>query len=116
MLPSTSRTLEIVELSHVRDRERGGENAFAECTGAVTRLDVDYDVDPRQRLVSSLFDAVGGGVSLPDCRPGRDADHDVREVLAARATQPEPAQLDRRLERGDRLARGLLLRVRRWGP
>ena len=49
--PVDVEDLEIVELSHVRDGERGGENAFAECPGAVTRLDVDYDVDPRQRLV-----------------------------------------------------------------
>ena len=35
---------------------------------------------------------------LTDRRAGRDADDDVREVLAARTPEPEPAELDRRVE------------------
>ena len=54
---------------------------------------------------SAVLDRIGRRVALPDPGRGRDADHDVCELPAACLPHPQPAQLDRGPERGDRLAR-----------
>ena len=96
---------QVVDLAHVRDGERGGEDAFANPAVAAARLDVDDDVDPRERVVQRLLDAVGRRVALADRGSRRDADDDVGEVLPSRSPQPEPPELDGRIERRDRPAR-----------
>ena len=60
---------------------------------------------PGSALVERVLHAVGGSVPLADRRTRRDADDDVREVLAPGAPQTEPAKLDGRLESRDRLPR-----------
>ena len=81
---------QVVDLAHVRDGERRRESALADSAVASARLDVDDDVDSRERLVERVLDAVGGGVPLADRRTGRDADDDVGEVLSPGAPKPQP--------------------------
>ena len=100
--PVDLEDLEVVDLAHLRNGERGGEDALADRAGALARLDVNDDVDPRECVVQRLLDTIGGGVTLTDRRARRDADDDVGEVLSPRAAQPEPAELDRRVESRDR--------------
>ncbi len=107
---------QVVDLADVRDRERGGEHALADPAVGSPRLDVDDDVDPRERVVQRLLDAVGGGMPLADRGTGSDADDDVGEVLASRTPKPKPAKLDRRLERRDRLTRNPRVAPRASGP
>ena len=57
---------EVVDLAHVRDRERRREARVRGSHRRPTRLDVDDDVDPRKSVVQGLLDAVGGGVPLAD--------------------------------------------------
>ena len=45
---------EVVDLAHVRDRQRGGEHSLAQRPVAAARLDVDDDVDPGERLEQRL--------------------------------------------------------------
>ena len=72
---------QVVDLPHVRDRERRRENALANSAIASARLDVDDDVDSRERVVERLLDTIGGRVALADRGSRRDADDDVGEVL-----------------------------------
>ena len=74
---------QIVDLADMGDGESGGEHALAECRLLALRLDVNDDVDPRERSVQGLLDAIRGSVALADRRAGRDADDDIGEVLAA---------------------------------
>ena len=99
---------EVVDLPHVRDAERRRERTLANpCTDAA-RLHVHHHIRARKRILDRILDAVCGRVPLPHGSPRRDADHHVREVRATGAPDAEPAQLDRRVERGDRLACGAL--------
>ena len=95
---------EVVDLAHVRDRERRREHTLADRHRRPARLDVDDDVDPRQGVVQGALDAVGRGVALADGGAGGDADDDVREVLAARSAEAEPTQLHGWIEPRDRMA------------
>ena len=90
--------LEVVDLAHARDRERGGEHPLAESAGALARLDVDDDVDTREGALKRLLHAVGGRMTLPDRGARSDADDDVREVLSSGPSQSKPPELDRRDE------------------
>ena len=103
---------EVVDLAHVGDAERGRERPLADAPLIAAGLDVDDDVDVGQPLVQRRLHAIGGGVPLAHGGARRDPDHDIREVAAARLADPEPPQLDGRVETGDR-APGLVLRVER---
>ena len=72
---------QVVDLPHVRDRERRRENALANSAIASARLDVDDDVDSRESVEERLLHTIGGGVALADRGSRRDADDDVGEVL-----------------------------------
>ena len=111
--PVDIEDLEVVKLADLRHRQRGGEHTLAQRPGALARFDVDDDIDPGQRAVESLLDAVGSSMPLADRRAGRDSDHDIREVLSARTPEPEPAKLDGRIEAGDRLPRDPRVVLRR---
>ena len=74
---------QVVDLADMGDGERCSEDALAECRVRAARLDMDDDVDPRQRVVQGLLDAIRGRVALADRRARRDADDDVGEVLAS---------------------------------
>ena len=99
---------EVVDLPHLRDAERGRQHALAELGVRLARLDVDDDVGVGQRSRERVLDPVGGGMALPDGGARSDPDDDVGEVLAARLAHPEPPELDRRVERGDRRPRRVL--------
>ena len=57
---------EVVDLPHARHAQRRGVGALAQRRVALPRLDVDDDVDPRQRALERLLDPVGRRVSLAD--------------------------------------------------
>ena len=95
---------DVVHLAHARHAERRRVRALAHGAGRLAGLDVDDDVRLRQRGLHRALDRVGGGVPLAHRRVGGDADHDVREVAARGLAHPQPAQLDRRIDRRDRLA------------
>ena len=103
MLPSTSSTVRLWISRTCETVERGGEDALANRGLPRLGLDVHDDVDPGQRVMERLLDAIGCRVPLTDRRAGRDADDDVRKVLAAGAPEPQPPELDGRLESRDRL-------------
>ncbi len=96
---------EVVHLSHLRDGHCGRENPLTNVAVRSARLDVNDDVDARQRVAERGFDTIGRGVPLPDRRSRRDTDDDVSEELAPGAPEPETSQLDRRLEGRHRLSR-----------
>ena len=77
--------------------------ALAHGADRLLRLDVDDDVCLRQRVLHGALDVVSGSVALAHRGVGGDADHDVREVAPAGLAHPQPPQLDRRLDRRDRL-------------
>ena len=81
---------EVVDLAHARHGERCGVRALAHVL-VVERLDVDDDVAARQRALDRGLDGVGGGVTLPDCGAGRDADDDVGELPSRRLPHPQSA-------------------------
>ena len=103
---------DVVHLAHARDAERRHRRALAERLLARLGLDVDDDVALRQRPLDGGLDRVGGRVALADGGSGGHADDDVHEVLPAGLAHPQPLQVHRRLDPGDRRARGLG-RVRR---
>ena len=66
MLPVERDDAEVVDLAHARDGQRRGVRALAQRRLALPRLDVDDDVDPRQRALERLLDPVGRRMALAD--------------------------------------------------
>ena len=93
---------QVVDLADARDRHRRLAHPLAQCRLDTGGLDVDDDVAAGERSVHGLLDAVGDGMALTHGGARGDADHDVGERAAGRLAQPEPAHLDRRIERRDR--------------
>ena len=90
---------QVVDLPHMRDGERGGEDALAECRRRSPRGSTWTTTSiPGSASCSASLDAVRGRVALADRGSGRDPDDDVREVLPSRPAQSEPAELDGRIE------------------
>ncbi len=102
MLPSTSRTLRLWISRTCETVSAAARTRSRIAAVALTRLDVNDDVDPRECVVQRLLDPIGRGVPLSDGRARRDADDDVGEVLSPSAAQPEATELDRRVESRDR--------------
>ncbi len=71
------------------------------------RLDVDDDVAAGQRVVQSVLDAVGRGVTLADGRAGRNRDDDVGELPRTGLAHAQSPECDRGLDPRDRRARRL---------
>ena len=94
-----------MHLAHARDAEGRRVRPVADRFVVLRGLDVHDDVAPRKRRLDRRFDAVGGGVSLPDCRAGWHRDDDVGEVAAARLAHPQPVERHGGLDGGDRLER-----------
>ena len=83
----------VVDLAHGGNGGRGGVDALAQ-VALVAGLDVHDDVASGKRPLDRRLDRVRRRVPLPDPGRGRDADHDVGELPAARLPHPQPAQLD----------------------
>ena len=81
--PSTSSTVRLWSSRTCDTVSAAASDALAKRRLSSLRLDVDDDVDSGKRLVQRTLDPVGRRMPLPDGRARRDADDDVREVLAA---------------------------------
>ena len=104
---------QVVQLAHARDPERRRERALPDLAPGSARLDVDDDVGVGETSFQRILDAIRGRMALPDRGTRRDADDDVGEVRATRLADPEPPELDGRVELRDRRAGGGLGVLRR---
>ena len=99
---------EVVDLPHPWHGQRRGVGALAQRRLVRVRLDVDDDVAAGQHPLELGLDPVGDGMTLADGCPRRHGDDHVRERPPACLPQPQPRQLDRRLDPRDRRSRRLL--------
>ena len=107
MLPSTSRTLRLWISRTYGTVSAAARNPLAERAGAVARLDVDDDVDPREGALQSVLHAVRSGVSLTDRRAGA-----TPMTTSAKCSPPAraiEAAAARRVDRAPRVARRAIL-------
>ena len=96
-----SRTPETV-IAAACTRSRSAASSSPGSTWTTTSL-------PGSARCTRGLDAIGGGMTLSDAVRWRDADHDVGERAGRAAWRSRKrTQLDRRLERHDRLSRGVL--------
>ena len=96
--------VDVVDLAHARDAERRGLRAVADAR-RLLRLDVHDDVAARQRRSTASSTLSAAAWPWPTAAPGRDADHDVRELASAGLAHPQPLEVDDRADVGDRRAR-----------
>ena len=62
----------------------------------------------REMVQGNRADRVGGCMALADRGARRHGDDDIGELAPGRLAHPQPAELDGRLERPDRVARRLM--------